>query len=61
VFITTSRFTADATDYVALIETKVVLIDGERLAALMIDFDVGVSIQATYVIKKIDFDYFEEV
>ena len=60
VFITTSRFTADASDYVSLIETKVVLIDGEKLAALMIDFDVGVSIQATYVIKKIDSDYFED-
>ena len=60
VFITTSRFTAEALDYVSLIETKVVLIDGEKLAALMIDFDVGVSTQATYVIKKIDSDYFEE-
>lgn len=60
VFITTSRFTADATDYVSMIETKVVLIDGEKLAALMMDFDVGVSTQATYIIKKIDSDYFEE-
>lgn len=60
VFITTSRFTADAMEYVSLIETKVVLIDGGKLASLMIDFDVGVSTQATYVIKKIDSDYFEE-
>ncbi|MFG6439296.1 restriction endonuclease [Pelomonas margarita] len=60
VFIATSRFTADAIEYVSLIETKVVLIDGGKLAALMIDFDVGVSTQATYVIKKIDSDYFEE-
>jgi len=60
VFITTSRFTADAAEYVSMIETKVVLIDGEKLATLMIDFDVGVSTQATYVIKKIDSDYFEE-
>lgn len=60
VFITTSRFTVDATDYASLIETKVVLIDGEKLALLMIDYDVGVSTQATYVIKKIDSDYFEE-
>lgn len=60
VFITTSRFTADATEYVSMIETKVVLIDGEKLAALMMDFDVGVSTQATYIIKKIDSDYFEE-
>lgn len=60
VFITTSRFTADAAEYVSLIETKVVLMDGNKLALLMIDFDVGVSTQATYVIKKIDSDYFEE-
>lgn len=53
VFITTSRFTAEATEYASLIETKVVLIDGEKLASLMIDFDVGVSTQATYVIKKL--------
>ena len=60
VFITTSRFTADASEYASLIETKVVLIDGDKLASLMIDFDVGVSTQATYVIKKIDSDYFDE-
>lgn len=60
VFITTSRFTTDATDYVSLIETKVVLIDGGKLASLMMDFDVGVSTQATYVVKKIDSDYFED-
>ena len=60
VFITTSTFTADAIEYASLIETKVVLIDGGKLAGLMIDFDVGVSTQATYVIKKIDSDYFEE-
>lgn len=60
VFITTSRFTVDATEYASLIETKVVLIDGGKLASLMIDFDVGVSTQASYVIKKINSDYFEE-
>lgn len=60
VFITTSRFTADAIEYVSLIETKVVLIDGQKLSSLMIDFDVGVSTQAVYIIKKIDSDYFEE-
>ena len=60
VFITTSRFTADAIEYASLIETKVVLMDGEKLASLMMDFDVGVSTQATYVIKKVDSDYFDE-
>ena len=60
VFITTSVFTADAVDYAGRIETKVVLIDGTQLAGLMIDFDVGVSQAATYVVKRIDSDYFED-
>ena len=60
VFITTSSYTADAADYAARIETKVVLIDGRQLAGLMIDFDVGVAAAATYVVKRIDSDYFEE-
>lgn len=60
VFITTSSFTTDASDYTSRIDTKVVLIDGKRLADLMIDFDVGVSASAAYVVKRIDSDYFEE-
>lgn len=61
VFITSSSYTADALDYVARIDTKVVLIDGQQLAQLMMDFDVGVSADKTYVIKRIDSDYFEEL
>ncbi len=60
VFITTSTYTADATLYAAQIDTKVVLIDGQQLASLMIDFDVGVSAAASYTVKRIDSDYFEE-
>ena len=60
VFITTSTFTTEALDYVSRIDTKVVLIDGNRLAGLMIDFDVGVSVFASYAVKRIDSDYFEE-
>lgn len=60
VFITTSSYTADAIDYASRIDTKVVLIDGKALSALMIDFDVGVSASASYVVKRIDSDYFEE-
>jgi len=59
VFITTSKFSADAHDYVRRIEQKVVLIDGRQLANYMIDFDVGVSKEAEYVVKKVDYDYFE--
>ena len=60
VFITTSSFTAEAIDYASRIDTKVVLIDGQQLANLMMDFDVGVSVAATYAVKRIDSDYFEE-
>ena len=60
VFITTSTYTADAIDYASRIDTKVVLIDGKALCALMIDFDVGVSVSASYVVKRVDSDYFEE-
>ena len=61
VLLTTSSFSADAEEYVNRIESKkVVLIDGETLADLMIDFDIGVSISETYVVKKIDFDFFNE-
>lgn len=61
VFMTTSSFSAEATDYVSRIDTKVVLLDGRQISTLMIDHDVGVSPAASYVIKRIDSDYFEEV
>ncbi len=60
IFITTSTFSSDAQDYVSMIVTKIVLIDGETLAQLMIDHNVGVSTIATYELKKIDTDYFTE-
>ncbi len=60
VFITTSSFSKEAHDYVRNIDNKVVLIDGEQLAQYMIDFNVGASKIATYEVKRIDSDYFEE-
>ncbi|HRE49654.1 MAG TPA: restriction endonuclease [Aggregatilineales bacterium] len=60
VFITTSQFTREAQDYVARSSKRIVLIDGEELAQLMIDFNVGVAARKTYVIKRIDEDYFSE-
>jgi restriction system protein len=59
-FITTSYFSSDAADYVSRIDAKVVLIDGETLAQLMIEHNVGVSTVNTYEIKKVDSDYFAE-
>lgn len=61
VFITTSTYTADALAYVSHIDTKVVLIDGQQLAQLMMDFNVGVSTAQSFVIKRIDSDYFDEL
>ncbi len=60
VFITTSNFSKDAVAYAAQMDTKIVLIDGEDFAQYMIDYNLGVSVQSTYEVKKIDFDYFEE-
>lgn len=60
IFITTSAFTKEAEDYVARIDSKIVLIDGEQLAQLMIDHNVGVVPVAAYETKRVDSDYFLE-
>lgn len=60
IFITTSSFTKEAWDYTPKNETKIVLIDGERLAQHMIDFNIGCTTQQIYELKKVDSDYFEE-
>ncbi|QIZ45504.1 restriction endonuclease [Dickeya zeae] len=60
VFITTSGFSRDAQEYVGLIEKRIVLIDGARLAALMIEYGVGVTTRQTLTIKALDSDYFLE-
>jgi restriction system protein len=61
VFITTSEFSKGATEYVAGLQDKVVLIGGERLANLMIDHGVGVALEEAYEIKRVDSDYFGEL
>lgn len=60
IFITTGRFSDEAYEYVARIDSRIVLIDGEALAELMIDYDVGVNQVRTLHISKIDHDYFSE-
>lgn len=60
IFITTSNFTKEALDYTPKNETKIVLIDGEQLAQLMIDCNLGCTTQQIYELKKIDSDYFGE-
>lgn len=59
VFLTTSDFTKEAQFYVKGIESKVVLINGQELAKLMIQHNLGVSINAVYEVKRLDTDYFE--
>lgn len=60
VFITTSSFSPDARSYVRKIEKRIVLIDGDELAALMYEHGVGVSLTAAYAVKRVDSDYFHE-
>jgi restriction system protein len=60
VFITTSAFSGEASEYVKNIEPKVILIDGKQLATYMIDFNVGVDLVASYDVKKLQSDYFDE-
>lgn len=60
VFITTSTYSREAMAFAANIETKIILIDGAKLAELMIDHGVGVTTEETYEVKRIDSDYFPD-
>ena len=60
-FITTAQFTKEAINYAnKQLAVKVVLVDGKKLTHLMIEYGIGVSVQSTYTIKKVDSDYFDE-
>ncbi|GAB4358972.1 MAG: restriction endonuclease [Gammaproteobacteria bacterium] len=60
VFITTSNFTKEAKEYASMIESKIILVDGEQLSKLMVEHNVGVSTVGMYEVKKLDSDYFNE-
>lgn len=60
VFITTSDFHKNALDYAKGVTHKIILINGQRLAELMIEYGVGVSTVRTIALKRVDSDYFEE-
>lgn len=60
IFITTSSFPNSVYEFVGQVEYKIILIDGEHLADLMIEHNIGLSAVNTYHVKTIDFDYFEE-
>jgi restriction system protein len=59
VFVTTSRFSQGAREYAASIPQRIVLIDGPRLAELMIQYRVGVQVKKTYDVVEVDEDYFD--
>jgi restriction system protein len=58
IFLTTSSYTKEAREFAASIDSKIILIDGEALANLMIDYGVGVTDVASYLVKRVDSDYF---
>lgn len=62
VFITTSSYTQQAIAYAAqLRDSKIILIDGQKLTQFMIEHDVGVSIKETFHLKRLDEDFFADV
>ena len=60
IFITTSTFSRDAREYAEALESKVILIDGAQLAELMFEYGVGVATVNSYVVKRVDSDFFED-
>lgn len=59
IFITTSKFSSGAMDYVKGIPTRVILIDGHRLSELMIKYGIGVQTRQVFTVVEVDEDYFE--
>lgn len=60
VYITTSDFTEGAKNYVEKSQKSIMLINGEKLTELMVDYQVGISEVQTFATYKIDLDYFSE-
>ena len=61
VFITTSRFSPDAYNYAEKVAARVILIDGPTLASLLVEHNIGAQNSETFVLKRVDEDFFEEV
>ncbi|WP_315838560.1 restriction endonuclease [Bradyrhizobium prioriisuperbiae] len=60
VFVTTSIFSAPAADFVRHLPQRIILVDGDRLAELMIEHGVGVRVSRAVEVKRIDEDFFVE-
>ncbi len=61
IFITTSDFTKEAREYATNLSHTIILINGKDLTKLMIEYNVGIQVNYSYDIKKIDKDYFEMI
>lgn len=61
VFITTSRFSADAYSYAEKVQARVILIDGQELANLCVEHNIGAQDSEAFVLKRLDEDFFEDV
>ncbi len=61
IFITTYNFSKEALDYKPRNDTSIILIDGQKLVELMYEYDIGVSREKRFDIKRIDSDYFESI
>lgn len=61
VFVTTSDFSKEARDYLNKVQHRIVLVNGDRLARLMIQHEVGVRARKTYVMRSVDEDYFSDI
>ena len=60
VFVTTARFSSQAREYARALQQRIILIDGNRLGELMVEFNVGVRVSRVVEVKKIDEDFFSE-
>ena len=60
VFVTTSSFSKGAVEYATRVPQRIILIDGKKLAQLMVQYGVGVRVERTVELKRIDLDYFDE-
>ena len=56
-----SEFAKEAIDFANKhLQQRIVLVDGNQLTNLMVEYDLGVSVEQTYVIKKVDYDFFND-
>ena len=55
-----TTFSREARDYAESLDFRVILIDGEQLSELMFDYGIGVSTANSYIVKRIDSDFFED-